>query len=69
MEQEKNEKDKQTLIDIVFETVMIVAKHKSFRKMSNQELAEWTAKQLKDCGFPTIPCGSSWGVLTTLEKK
>jgi hypothetical protein len=61
---EKKEKDeKQKLVDICFEITITVAKHKSFSKMSTEQLAEWTAKQLRDCGFDTQPVGASWGVL------
>lgn len=32
-------------------------------KQSREDVAEWVANQLKECGFPTKPCGASWGVL------
>jgi predicted Abi (CAAX) family protease len=55
--------DKQKLVDICFEMVMVAVRHKKFQKASNEELAAWVATQLKDCGYPTTPCGASWGVL------
>jgi hypothetical protein len=54
------------LIDITFEIAMLMHDkefRKSFAKKSREELAEWVAKQLKGCGFETIPMGSSWGYL------
>jgi len=30
---------------------------------NDNEVAEWVADQLKQCGYPTKPCGMSWGVL------
>jgi len=56
----------QKLIDMMFQMVMLTtdAGHRDhFAKLTNEEKAEWVRKQLKDCGFPTTPCGSSWGVL------
>lgn len=51
----------QKLIDIMFEVAMTAAKH--LHGKSNEEIAEWVSKQLKDCGYPTTPICASWGVL------
>jgi hypothetical protein len=59
----------QKLIDIVFQTTIMAATHEYFRGKSIQEVAEWTAGQLRDCGFPTVPCGMSWGVLVDESDK
>ena len=56
----------QKLVDICFSCVLTVLNEKyrdSFIKMSQEERAEWVAKQLKGCGFPTEPSGASWGRL------
>jgi len=54
----------QKLVDICFQVAMFVQdKRFNFHKMSQEELAEWVAKQLRECGFPTRPMGCSWGVL------
>ena len=52
---------KQELIDIMFQVAMVAAQH--LHGKSNEEIAEWVAKQLRDCGYDTFPCGASWGVL------
>lgn len=72
MAQVKKEKTKQDLVNICFEIAMTVAERPDvFNQMSKEDIAKWTAKQLRMCGFPTEPCGASWGVLideTTKQK-
>lgn len=54
----------QKLIDICFE--LIFAAHQNeywFNKAGTEEVMQWTADQLRKCGFPTRQVGSSWGVL------
>jgi hypothetical protein len=53
----------QKLIDIMFEIGLIIKSNDMLQKMSNDELAEWIATQLRECGYGTTPCGASWGVL------
>jgi len=56
----------QKLVDIMFSVVMMIHDPKyrdNFMKMDREEIAEYVAKQLRDCGFDTKPCGMSWGVL------
>jgi hypothetical protein len=56
--------DKQILVDICFDLVMTIHTYPDrFAKLSKEEIADWTAKQLRGCGFDTKPIGSSWGVL------
>ena len=55
--------DKQKLIDICFELVLVATQNKKFCKKSNEEKAAWVARQLRLCGFDTEPMGASWGVL------
>lgn len=57
----------QKLIDIGFSIAMIITDKrysKKFSNMTQEKIAEWVAEQYKGCGFPTVPCGMSWGVLT-----
>ena len=51
----------QRLVDLAFELAIVSAKY--MHGKSIDEIAEWTAKQLRDCGFDTEPMGASWGVL------
>jgi hypothetical protein len=56
----------QKLVDICFEIGLLVndPKYRSkFRKLSQEELAQYVADQLNKCGFPTQPLGLSWGIL------
>ncbi len=56
--------DTQKLIDIMFEIGLTInQKRRWFEDMTNEEVAEWIAKQLKDNGFDTTPVGMSWGIL------
>lgn len=61
----------QELIDICFQLVLTCLDKKyvkNFIKMSQEQKAEWVATQLKGCGFPTHPCGASWGILDKENK-
>lgn len=51
----------QKLVDIVFQVAIVAAQY--LHGKTNEEIAEWTAKQLRECGFDTAPAGASWGVL------
>ena len=54
----------QKLIDLTFEIVITAHMHREwFEKATREEVAAWVADQLKKCGYPTTPCGMSWGVL------
>ena len=55
----------QELINICYELVLTITSKSHvdiFKKKNNEEKAKWVRKQLINCGFPTKPCGSSWGV-------
>lgn len=56
-------KEQQKLIDIMFDLVLSAHSWESFQSKSINEIAEWVASNLKECGFDTKPIGSSWGVL------
>jgi hypothetical protein len=62
-------KDVQKLIDICYQLVLTSTSHEDFCKWSDESKAEWVSKTLKECGFDTTPCGSSWGVLKENNKK
>lgn len=57
------ESREQKLIDICFAIGLAVRADKKLQSLSQEELAEWIAKQLRESGFPTTPQGASWGVL------
>jgi len=62
------DKNNQKLIDIVFSVALTLhGNFNEFKNMKNEEIASWISKQLKDCGFETEPCGSSWGVLKKID--
>ena len=66
MEPRNSYQEQQNLIDICFEIAMLMHDkqyREIFNNMNREELAEWVAKQLRECGFPTRPCGLSWGRL------
>lgn len=53
----------QDLVDIMFQIAITIANNVYFDNLSNEEIAIWVAKQLKECGFETKPSGMSWGKL------
>lgn len=53
----------QKLIDIMFEVASVTASSWPNAKYNREAHMEWVAEQLRQCGFDTIPCGASWGVL------
>ena len=55
--------NEQKLIDICFEIGLTIKSTDKLKAMTHHELAEWIAKQLRECGYDTKPSGSSWGVL------
>ncbi len=52
----------QYLVDLMFSMVLTVNRGDTALK-NDQEAAAWVAKQLRLCGFDTVPVGSSWGKL------
>lgn len=62
------DKNNQKLIDIIFSVALTLhGNFDEFKNMKNEEISSWVSKQLKDCGFETEPCGSSWGVLKKID--
>ena len=57
--------NEQKLIDIMFQVGLTIHQYESFQKMTKEEVAEWIAKQLRDCGYDTEPMGASWAILKT----
>lgn len=58
---DKCKEDKQKLVDLMFNMVLVVADDHNFG--SSKEAAEWVSKQLLENGFDTEPVGTSWGKL------
>ena len=55
----------QKLVDICFEIAITLQMNQEWlKKQSREDIGKWVADQLRGCGFPTTPCGMSWGVLT-----
>lgn len=55
--------NEQKLIDIMFQIGLTIHNNEWFQEKTNEEVAEWIANQLRECGFDTQPMGCSWGVL------
>ena len=54
----------QKLVDLCFSIGMtIYMRGEEFQTLEREEVGAWIADQLAGCGFPTNPCGASWGVL------
>lgn len=59
----------QKLVDISFQLVYTALENaEHFKSKTQEERMEWVAKQLRDCGFYTIPSGASWGVLVDKDR-
>ena len=66
-----NTLNEQILVDICFQIALMINDPKyreGFSKLDKEGTAEYVSKQLKMCGFPTRPVGSSWGMLIDKEK-
>lgn len=55
--------NEQKLINIMFQIGLTIHNSEWFQGKTNEEVAEWIASQLRECGFDTQPMGCSWGVL------
>lgn len=55
------ESREQRLVNLCFEFALKGAA--LMHGKSNEEVAAWVAENLRECGFPTKPVGSSWGIL------
>lgn len=54
----------QKLIDITFQIALAMWSCSNwFKNKTEEEVCDWVREQLKECGFNTVPLGSSWGVL------
>lgn len=56
----------QKLIDLCFSLVLHYRTYQDnglMKAKTQEEVAEWVAYNLRECGFPTTPIGMSWGVL------
>lgn len=63
----------QDILDTLFSITIAIHEHEWFGKRNNpkdrDEVQKWVAKQLASTHqIYTIPCGASWGVITTKQK-
>ena len=59
-------------INTLYNLTILIHEHEWFGERKNpknrEEVQEWVSKNLAICQeIYTVPCGSSWGVLTTKE--
>lgn len=59
--------DCQQLIDILFQFMMMYHAGEIYGH-TRESLAEYMREQLKQCGFPTKPVGSSWAVIEQVNE-
>lgn len=59
--------EQQKLIDIMFSMVYSITQDQPNWRPDRDEAMAWVAHNLKECGFPTHPVGSSWGCLIEPE--
>ena len=56
--------NEQRLVDISFQLVLALYNDQEWlKKQSRDQVVDWTADQLRQCGFDTKPVGSSHGFL------
>ena len=56
--------DTRKLMDILFSIVSTIHSEQKWLADTDREvLMEWVRQQLRGCGFPVYPVGSSWGSL------
>jgi hypothetical protein len=60
-----NKLSDQEWVDLVFSIGMMA--HTLPDDFKREDVANWIAVQLGAMGFPTVPMGCSWGVLTKKE--
>ena len=53
----------QKLVDLCFSLFIAASEDPTLRYNNRQYMMDWVSWCLKENGFPTIPCGLSWGVL------
>lgn len=66
---------KQKLIDIVFDIAQasyLIGRSgddiEEYYTAKRDDHMKWVADQLRACGFDTVQCGSSWGILKNEDK-
>lgn len=55
--------EKQKLIDLMFQMVLVTTNDPVFCKRPRGERMAWVANNLREMGYDTHPIGMSWGVL------
>lgn len=63
-EERRITENERKLVDIMFQIGIAIQSSPYFADKTTDEVAEWIAGRLHDCGFETTPCGASWGYLT-----
>ena len=48
----------QKLVNALVSCAIMIGSTESLQKMESNEIGDWIGKQLKDCGFSNMPCGS-----------
>lgn len=61
------ESERQKLIDLMFNMVIVSTNDPVFCKRPRGERMAWVANNLRDMGYDTHPVGMSWGVLVNEE--
>ena len=59
--------NEQKLIDIMFQIGLMIHNNSYFKNKTNEEVCAWIRSQLEQCGFETMPLGSSWGILKEVK--
>jgi hypothetical protein len=59
--------EKQKLIDLMFQMVLVTTNDPVFCKRPRGERMAWVANNLRSMGYDTHPIGSSWGVIVDKE--
>lgn len=61
------EKEKQKLINLIFEMVLVTTEDPVFCKRPRGERMAWVANELRSIGYDTHPIGASWSVIVDPE--
>ena len=61
----------QKLVDICFALVFTATDKRwrsTFAKWTQEQKAQWVAKELRECGIDTSPCGGLWGLIEGVKR-
>ena len=51
----------------MFQIGLMIHNNSYFKNKNNEEVCAWIRSQLEQCGFKTVPLGSSWGILKEIK--